>query len=141
MDEATCNELRRKNIIFNCKNPWEPKNRCMGKCKAHYIEVISNNGEEEEVEKEHDCEHGKSIEKQPQGESKSESITTLSSVHIFHTFRIKGVLQGQWVTVLIDGGETHNFIDSTLVAKRGIPMMNFERFDVAVVGGHVIPYT
>jgi hypothetical protein len=42
---------------------------------------------------------------------------------------------------LIDGGETHNFIDSALVAKRGIHMMDFEGFDVAVAGRHVIPCT
>jgi hypothetical protein len=36
---------------------------------------------------------------------------------------------------LIDGGATHNFIDSALVAKRGIPTMDFEGFDVAVAQG------
>jgi hypothetical protein len=40
---------------------------------------------------------------------------------------------------LIDGGATHHFIDSALVAKRGIHMMDFEGFDVAVAGRHVIP--
>jgi hypothetical protein len=59
----------------------------------------------------------------------------------FTPSRIRGVVQGQRVIVLIDGGETHNFIDSTLVAKRGIHTMNFEGFDVAVVGGRFIPCT
>jgi hypothetical protein len=60
---------------------------------------------------------------------------------IFHTFKICGVVQVQWVIVLIDGGETHNFIESTLVVKRSIPMMDFEGFDVAVVGGRIMPCT
>ena len=42
---------------------------------------------------------------------------------------------------MIDGGETHNFIDSALLAKRGIYTMEFEGFDVAVDGRHVIPCT
>jgi len=49
MDEATRNELRRKNIFFNCKDPWEPGNKCMGKGKSHYIEVLSDSEEEEEA--------------------------------------------------------------------------------------------
>ena len=36
--------------------------------------------------------------------------------------------------MLIDGGETHNFIDAAWVAKRGIPTEKFEGFTVAVVG-------
>jgi hypothetical protein len=83
----------------------------------------------------------RSTDEQPHEEVKSGAIATLSSVPRFHTFRICGVVQGQWVTVLIDGGETHNFIDSTLVAKRGIPMVDFEGFDVVVVGGHIMPCT
>ena len=36
--------------------------------------------------------------------------------------------------VLIDGGETHNFIDSAWVEKSGIQIEKFEGFMVAVVG-------
>jgi hypothetical protein len=42
LDEATCNEFRRKNIFFNFKDPWEPRHKCMGKGKTHYIEVLSD---------------------------------------------------------------------------------------------------
>ena len=35
---------------------------------------------------------------------------------------------------LIDGGATHNFIDSSWVAKRGIQTKKFEGFTVAVDG-------
>ena len=48
MDEATRRELRRKQLCFTCKEPWDPGNKCMGKGKAHYIEVISNDEEEED---------------------------------------------------------------------------------------------
>jgi hypothetical protein len=95
MDEATRNELRRKKLCFNCKDPWEPGHRCMGKGKAHYIEVLSESEDEEEVEQAHDCEQDKSAEEQPQEEAKSGAIATLSSVPRFHTFRIRGVVQGQ----------------------------------------------
>jgi hypothetical protein len=52
IDEATHNELRRKKLHFNYKDPWEPRNIFMGKVNAHYIEVLSESEDEEEVEKE-----------------------------------------------------------------------------------------
>jgi hypothetical protein len=82
----------------------------------------------------------KSVEQQ-HVETQGVTIATLSVVPRFHTFRVCGVLQGQRVTVLIDGGETHNFIDSTLVTRRGIPTVDLERFDVVVAGGCSMPCT
>jgi hypothetical protein len=33
LDEATRRELRRKQLCYTCKEPWEPGHRCMGKGK------------------------------------------------------------------------------------------------------------
>jgi hypothetical protein len=41
--------------------------------------------------------------------------------------------------VLIDGGASHNFIDSTLLKRRHIPTVGFEGFKVEVVGGSTMP--
>jgi hypothetical protein len=43
------------------------------------------------------------------------------------------------VSVLIDGGASHNFIDSSLLQKRHIPMVEFEGFKVEVAGGRTMP--
>ena len=48
MDETTRRELRRKHLCFMCKEPWDPTHKCMGKGKAHYIEVIYDDEEEED---------------------------------------------------------------------------------------------
>jgi hypothetical protein len=53
---------------------------------------------------------------------------------------MRGMLQGQKVSVLIDGGASHNFINSTLLQRRHIPTMEFEGFRVEVVGGRTMPY-
>jgi hypothetical protein len=29
----------RKKLCFNCRDPWFPDHRCMGKGEIHYIEV------------------------------------------------------------------------------------------------------
>jgi hypothetical protein len=49
LDEATRRELRRKQLCYTCKEPWEPGHRCMGKGKIHYIEVLSDSEEEDDV--------------------------------------------------------------------------------------------
>ena len=59
-------------------------------------------------------------------------IATLSGVPRFHTLRVREVVQGHRVGVLIDWEATHNFIDAAWVAKRGIPTEKFEGFTVAV---------
>jgi hypothetical protein len=41
---------------------------------------------------------------------------------------------------LIDGGASHNFIDSTLLKRRHIPIVEFEGFKVKVAGGGTMPY-
>jgi hypothetical protein len=52
---------------------------------------------------------------------------------------MRGVLQGQKMSVLIDGGASHNFISSTLLQRRHIPTVEFEGFKVEVAGGSTMP--
>jgi hypothetical protein len=42
------------------------------------------------------------------------------------------------MTALVDGGATHNFLDASLVARRGLPMEDFEGFHVAVADGYTM---
>jgi hypothetical protein len=66
-------------------------------------------------------------------------IESISGVQNFSTFRIRGVLQGQRVTMLIDGGASHNFISVYFMNVRHIPTVEFEGFLVEVVGGCTMP--
>jgi hypothetical protein len=43
------------------------------------------------------------------------------------------------VLVLIEGGDSRNFIDSTLLQRRHIPTVEFEGFKVKVAGGRTMP--
>jgi hypothetical protein len=150
MDEETRRELRRKLLCLTCKEPWEPGHKCMCKCKARYIEVISDDEDEEYFG------HLQNMEKNPpridptmdeEGEGpdfgltrdKKVTIASISGVPKFNTFRMRGVHQGQKVSVLIDAGASHNFIDSTLLKIRNIPTIEFEGFRFEVVGGRTMP--
>jgi hypothetical protein len=52
---------------------------------------------------------------------------------------MRGVLQGKNVSVFIDGGASHNFIDSALLRRRHIPTVEFEGFKVEGAGGCTMP--
>jgi hypothetical protein len=67
MDEETQKDLRRKKLCFSCKEPWESGNRCMGKGKIHYIEVLSDKEDDDEDEITHIQDSGqRSGEAKPQ---------------------------------------------------------------------------
>jgi len=51
------------------------------------------------------------------------TIRSISGVPKFNTFKMSGVLQGQEISVLIDGGSSHNFIESSLLQRRHIPIV------------------
>jgi hypothetical protein len=93
----------------------------MGRGQVHYIEVTSDNEEDE------DFSHIQNMEayttETAEEEATSHDNTTderatlasISGVPKYNTFRMRGVLQGQKVSVLNDGGASHNFIDSALL--------------------------
>jgi len=48
LDEATRRDLRRNELYYTCKYPWELGHICIGKLKIHYIEVLLDSEEEED---------------------------------------------------------------------------------------------
>ena len=47
-------------------------------------------------------------------------------------------MQGKKIRVLVDGSDTHNFIDSPLVERRKLPTDPFEGFTVVILGNHTM---
>lgn len=133
-DGKACNDLHRKKLCFSCKEPWKLGRRGLGKGNVHYIEVVFDNEEEEKSKHIQGSGHSDldneqlRDEDQPPKVVKHRTITTLSGKPRFNSFKLRGVLQGQQLIVLVDSGATHNFIDSTLIAKRGIQTEDFEGF-------------
>ena len=82
-----------------------------------------------------ECETTEEDERIPQTSSK---IAILNGVPRFHTLRLKGVLQGDRITALVDGGGTHNFIHASLVEKRKFPTDSFEGFIMIIPRNHTM---
>ena len=55
--------------------------------------------------------------------------------------RLKGGIQGQKVTVLVDRGATHNFIYPTLVERRKLQDETFDGFIVIIPGNNFMDCT
>jgi hypothetical protein len=150
----------RKNLFFSCIYPWVPEHRCTGKGKIHYIEVESSSEEEDEdIEAQTDSDSETETTHEPEQQPKKPQITTraqpkeeakphrevkggtiatLSRVLRYNTLRLKDLIQGKCMTTLVYGGATHNFIDVSLVARRGVHTMEFEGFHVAVADGYTM---
>jgi hypothetical protein len=145
IDDNTRRELRRKQLCFTCKEPWNPSHKCMGRGQVPYIEVTSDDEEEDEYGQIQNMEAKtlETIEEEvPEldcAAGEKATLASISGVPKFNTFRMRGVLQGQRVSVLIDGGASHNFIDATLLKRRHIPTVEFEGFKVEVEGGSTMP--
>ena len=126
-----------KKLYFSYQEPWVLGHKCV-KGKAHYIEVFFESDEKmvEEAEMvDGEYETTKEEEQIPQTNNK---IAVLNGVPWFQTLRLKGVSQGQIITVLVDGGATHNFIDESLVEKRKLPTNSFEGFTMVIPGNHTM---
>eukprot|EP00253_Pinus_taeda_P018255 PITA_18255 len=136
-------ELKKKQLCFTCQEPWALGHRCVAG-KAHFIEVFSESSGEEDDED--DVEVGDSHDIQgplppplratggasfaPTGGA----LAALRGVPKYLTLRIRGIVRGQRVSVLVGSGATHNFIDAQMVERRGIQTEIFDGFLVLVLG-------
>jgi hypothetical protein len=109
----------RKKLCFNCRDPWVPGHRCMGKGEIHYIEVATDSVGREEEEQDSgstSSEESAQAEEQPpcrpttpagthppvvpqlpeqanrRKPAKGGVIATLSGVPRYDTLRIRGTI-------------------------------------------------
>jgi hypothetical protein len=141
MDDATRQDLRRRKLCFSCQEPWVPGHRCAGKARAHYIEVFSDSGDDEEEEEQGQKEDSPTAGAEQASMETRGVMASLSGIPRFHTFRMRGGVQGHRVTVLVDGGASHNFIDSSLVERKGIAAESFEGFSVIILRENTLDCT
>ncbi|XP_074343112.1 uncharacterized protein LOC141680927 [Apium graveolens] len=109
-------ERREKGQCFHCDDPYHPGQNCKAKLYSMFGE------ESEEI----DCSEveevvGEMEQLLAQEESPGEiSVNALSGNRSIGTIRLQGVLKGKRISILIDSGSTHSFIDSGLVKQLGL---------------------
>ncbi|CAI8616822.1 unnamed protein product [Vicia faba] len=114
-------EKREKGICFNCDQKWSRQHRCSGKVFLMVAEHAEDEGDAEQIEMINDMET-------PLEESRSAqlSLHALAGSQVTDTFRVLGRILENLVRILVDGGSTHNFIQSSIPAKLGLPQSQLQ---------------
>ena len=66
------------------------------------------------------------------------ALASLRGVPKYLTLRVQDSILDQRVSVLIESGATHNFIDAQLVQRRAIPTDGFEGLSILVPGARAM---
>lgn len=121
-----------KGLCFNCDESYAPGHKCKGRLfridadRDCLVELIEQTGNEEATELEESV------------------ITTEISPHAFsgtfnpRTIRVKGWIQGRPLSILIDSGSTHNFIQAEVATRLGYGMQELPTFKVFIGSGEYL---
>jgi hypothetical protein len=105
MDDNTKRELRRKQLCFTCKEPWNPSHKCMGCGQVHYIEVTSGNEEEEDYGQlqNMEAETTETTEEEVTGQDSTAegkaTLASISGVPKFNTFRMRSLPGAESISI------------------------------------------
>ncbi|GAV72441.1 RVP_2 domain-containing protein [Cephalotus follicularis] len=110
---------REKGLCFNCDEKFSAGHRCKGRMSLLLLEGELDDSDVAEL-----------LESEP-----------TISLHAFlgddspSTMRLKGVVNGNAICILIDGGSTHNFIQAQVASYLGLTITQSKHFTVQVGNG------
>ena len=116
-------DRRARGLCFYCDEKFIPGHRC----QRPQLFMIEDNftGEELQV--------NGTVEELPDTKPIPEiSFHAISGTNHPQTIRVIGKLKNQDITVLIDGGSTHNFLNQSMVSRLGLPVTRDKKFQVMV---------
>ncbi|KAG8376226.1 hypothetical protein BUALT_Bualt09G0041000 [Buddleja alternifolia] len=122
---------REKNLCYNCDETFIPGHRC----KQRQIYMMMSEEEELLHESLNEMETNNEIEEEIIDEDITVSLNALSGTTNMNTLRIKGVVKGQDVHILIDSGSTHCFLDESTAHKLGCKLDYTTPMIVSVADG------
>lgn len=123
MTTEELNERHRKGLCFKCNDKFGPRHVC----KKLFLIQATLKDSNEDIEMEED---GPSEEKIP--DRPEISLHAIAGFRNPNTIRVKGCLSQKPVTVLINSGSTHNFINEQLAKKVGLQPYSCGNLEVMV---------
>ncbi|RRT35220.1 hypothetical protein B296_00029809 [Ensete ventricosum] len=124
-----------KGLCWHCDEPWSREHRCK-KGRLLVIEPVEDKDKkpfEEGLEPEE-----KAMEEEPQ--PADYAVHALVDYSNPQTMKVGGLLKQQPITVLIDTGNTNNFLNSKVAARMALQIEGCNKFDVKVVDGRILNY-
>ncbi|TYK16028.1 uncharacterized protein E5676_scaffold32G00230 [Cucumis melo var. makuwa] len=126
-----------KGLCFRCNEKYSHGHRCKIKEKRELMLFILNEEESTEEGESSNTQKTEPVEiNQLEGLEKAvieyRAITSLTTKG---TMKLRGVVKGKEIIVLIDSGATHNFIQCELVTERKIPIDRNTQFGVTIGDG------
>ncbi|XP_019191750.1 PREDICTED: uncharacterized protein LOC109186281 [Ipomoea nil] len=111
------NQLREQNRCFRCFDPWSPGHKCKSPT-FNIIEGVENLDCEEEANEEQPV----SVESVIAPESETVEVTLCAVIggEGFNTIKLMGSIGKQAITILVDSGSTHSFLDPRVLNQMKI---------------------
>ncbi|XP_057436668.1 uncharacterized protein LOC130729063 [Lotus japonicus] len=128
LTNAEIKEKREKRLCFRCDEPFSRDH----KCKNKQLRMIIMEEEDEEENIEMEAEEGKCLS------SLQLSLHSMAGFTSAKSWKVKGVLNGQEVIILIDCGASHNFVSQEIVAQLKLPITPTATYTVEVGDGFKI---
>ena len=125
-------ERREKGLCFYCDDKFTPRHRCT-RPQLFMLEDISFEEGSADIDMK--------IEDTADEAISEISFHALAGTTHPQTFQVIGKVGNKALTVLIDGGSTHNFIDQAVVTKLGLPVIRDKVFRVTVGNKEIIECT
>lgn len=125
---AELKDRRDKGLCYNCDEKFGPGHRCK---KLFLIEGSWSDDEEDD---------GKEVEEiEEKGEEENEavgiSLHALAGTQAPQTMRVRGHMEKNMITILVDSGSTHNFLSERVARRLRLQPKTDGRLQVTVASG------
>ncbi|KAL5826976.1 hypothetical protein ACOSQ3_018822 [Xanthoceras sorbifolium] len=131
LTQAEMKTRRDKGLCYNCDEPYTYGHQCT---KKRLYMLMGEDEEDQEIDTEIEEVHEKS-EPEICKEEMSISHHALTGCAGLQTIRLRGKVRHREITILVDSGSTHNFLDPNTAQLTGVEIEETETLWVTVGGG------
>ena len=125
-------ERIKKGLCFKCGDKWSKEH----KCKTGQVLMIADTSDEENKEAiKEESEEEENHQASSESEEAELSLHALSGTRTPSTMRLMAWIGKHEVTLLVDSGSSHNFINASIIKKLGLQGVAVEPFEVKVANG------
>lgn len=131
---AEARERRQKGLCFHYDERYTPSHKCKTQ-QLFWVEGLMQDRNEDDGQHLELLKYQLHIEPIEDDPAPQISLHAIAGTKTPQTMRIVGRLRHCTLTILIDSGSTHNFIDPIVIRKAQVPTQSDAIFEVMVANG------